>query len=235
VFEDLPNVLLVEDDAEDRLEIRLQMEVMGFVVFDTPSLTEARELFDQRDYSLVILHVGHAQLESLQVCRAIRADSTVPIIMLTDRDEVVDEEMVLAAGADDYVTKPIIPRILTSRVTQQIKRGETQRAPRANILSWGELEMDLSQHRFRVAGKEVMLTNTEYQFMQLLMANPKRVFTRAQIVDAISAFRGSASDHVVDNHASRLRKKIREVGGPNVIEVVRSVGFRLAGTDVVAE
>jgi DNA-binding response OmpR family regulator len=228
-------VLLVEDDAEDRLEIRLQMEVMGFVVFDTPSLTEARELFDQRDYSLVILHVGHAQLESLQVCRAIRADSTVPIIMLTDRDEVVDEEMVLAAGADDYVTKPIIPRILTSRVTQQIKRGETQRAPRANILSWGELEMDLSQHRFRVAGKEVMLTNTEYQFMQLLMANPKRVFTRAQIVDAISAFRGSASDHVVDNHASRLRKKIKEVGGPNVIEVVRSVGFRLAGTDVVAE
>jgi two-component system response regulator RegX3 len=228
-------VLLVEDDAEDRLEIRLQMEVMGFVVYDTPSLTEARELFDQRDYSLVILHVGHAQLESLQVCRAIRADSTVPIIMLTDRDEVVDEEMVLAAGADDYVTKPIIPRILTSRVTQQIKRGETQRAPRANILSWGELEMDLSQHRFRVAGKEVMLTNTEYQFMQLLMANPKRVFTRAQIVDAISAFRGSASDHVVDNHASRLRKKIKEVGGPNVIEVVRSVGFRLAGTDVVAE
>lgn len=228
-------MLLVEDDAEDRLEIRLQMEVMGFVVYDTPSLTEARELFDQRDYSLVILHVGHAQLESLQVCRAIRADSTVPIIMLTDRDEVVDEEMVLAAGADDYVTKPIIPRILTSRVTQQIKRGQTQRAPRANILSWGELEMDLSQHRFRVAGKEVMLTNTEYQFMQLLMANPKRVFTRAQIVDAISAFRGSASDHVVDNHASRLRKKIKEVGGPNVIEVVRSVGFRLAGTDVVAE
>jgi two-component system response regulator RegX3 len=228
-------VLLVEDDAEDRLEIRLQMEVMGFVVYDTPSLTEARELFDQRDYSLVILHVGHAQLESLQVCRAIRADSTVPIIMLTDRDEVVDEEMVLAAGADDYVTKPIIPRILTSRVTQQIKRGQTQRAPRANILSWGELEMDLSQHRFRVAGKEVMLTNTEYQFMQLLMANPKRVFTRAQIVDAISAFRGSASDHVVDNHASRLRKKIKEVGGPNVIEVVRSVGFRLAGTGVVVE
>ena len=228
-------MLLVEDDAEDRLEIRLQMEVMGFVVYDTPSLTEARELFDQRDYSLVILHVGHAQLESLQVCRAIRADSTVPIIMLTDRDEVVDEEMVLAAGSDDYVTKPIIPRILTSRVTQQIKRGETQRAPRANILSWGELEMDLSQHRFRVAGKEVMLTNTEYQFMQLLMANPKRVFTRAQIVDAISAFRGSASDHVVDNHASRLRKKIKEVGGPNVIEVVRSVGFRLAGTDVVVE
>jgi len=235
VFEDLPNVLLVEDDAEDRLEIRLQMEVMGFVVYDTPSLTEARELFDQRDYSLVILHVGHAQLESLQVCRAIRADSTVPIIMLTDRDEIVDEEMVLAAGSDDYVTKPIIPRILTSRVTQQIKRGETQRAPRANILSWGELEMDLSQHRFRVAGKEVMLTNTEYQFMQLLMANPKRVFTRAQIVDAISAFRGSASDHVVDNHASRLRKKIKEVGGPNVIEVVRSVGFRLAGTGVVVE
>lgn len=228
MFTDLPNVLLVEDNGEDRLAIRLQLEVMGFVVYDTPSINEARELFEQRDYSLVLIHVGHAQLESLSFCRAIRADSTVPIVMLTDRDEIVDEEMVLSAGADDYVTKPITPRILTSRVTQQIKRGETQRAPRANILTWGELEMDLSQHRFKVGGKEVMLTNTEYQFLQLLMANPKRVFTRAQIVDSIAAFRGGASDHVVDNHASRLRKKIRDVGGPDVIEVVRSVGFRLA-------
>lgn len=230
-FEDMPNALLVEDDSEDRLQVRLQLELMGFVVYDTPSKQEAQELFEQRDYSIVLIHLGHAPLESMQLCRSIRAESTVPIIMLTQRDEVVDEEMVLAAGADDYVTKPILNRILTSRVTQQIKRGQTQRAPRANILTWGPLEMDLSQHSFSISGKEVMLTNTEYQFLQLLMANPQRIFSREQVLQAIGAFRGVNSDHLVDSHASRLRKKIRDAGGPEVIAVVRSVGFRLASNN----
>jgi DNA-binding response OmpR family regulator len=230
-FEDVPNALLIEDDAEDRLQIRLQLELMGFVVYDTPSHQEAQELFEQRDYSIVLIHLGHAQLESMQLCRTIRAESTVPIIMLTQREEVVDEEMVLSAGADDYVTKPIMNRILTSRVTQQIKRGQSQRAPRANILTWGPLEMDLSQHSFTISGKEVMLTNTEYQFLQLLMANPQRIFSREQVLQAIGAFRGEKSDHLVDSHASRLRKKIRDNGGPEVIAVVRSVGFRLASAE----
>jgi len=190
ILDDFPNALLVEDDPEDRLEIRLQLEVMGLVVYDTASVTEAEELFRQRDYSIVIIHLGHAPLESMNVCRQIRANSTVPIIMLTRREEIVDEEMVLAAGADDYITKPIVSRILVSRVTQQLKRGETQRAPRATILTWGELELDLSHHTFKVRDTLVMLTNTEYQFLQLLMANPRRVFTRGQIVDAIAGFRG---------------------------------------------
>jgi DNA-binding response OmpR family regulator len=150
--------------------------------------------------------------------------------MLTKRDEVVDEEMVLSAGADDYITKPIVPRILTSRITQQVKRGQTQRAPRANVLTWENLEMDLSQHSFTVNKKEVMLTNSEYQFLQLLMANPKRIFTRQQIMESIDAFRQESSAHAVDSHASRLRKKIKDSGGPDVIKVVRSVGFRLAAT-----
>ena len=226
--DDRPNALLVEDDAEDRLQIRLQLELLGLVVYDAATQQEAQELFPQRDYSIVLIHLGHSQLESMQLCRSIRAESTVPIIMLTQRDEVVDEEMVLAAGADDYVTKPIVERILTSRITQQMKRGETQRAPRANVLTWGPLEMDLSQHSFKVAGKQVMLTNAEYQFLQLLLANPERIFSREQILQTIGSFRGYKSDHLVDSHASRLRKKIREAGGPNVISVVRSVGFRLA-------
>jgi DNA-binding response OmpR family regulator len=230
VFEDLPNALLIEDETEDRLSVRLQLELMGFVVYDTPTKFEAEELFGQRDYSIVLIHLGHSQLESMEICRAIRAESTVPIIMLTKRDEVIDEEMALAAGADDYITKPIVDRILISRVTQQVKRGQSQRAPRANILSWGPLEMDLSQHSFTISGKEVMLTNSEFQFLQLLMANPKRIFTREQILQTIGSFRGVGSDHLVDSHASRIRKKIRDAGGPEVIAVVRSVGFRLAAT-----
>lgn len=126
-----PSALLVEDNPADRLQTRLHLELMGFVVDDTPSKTHAQELFALRDYSIVLIHLGHAPMESMHLCREIRAASTVPIIMMTKRDETVDEEMVLLAGADDYVTKPITARILTARVTQQMKRGESQRQPGA--------------------------------------------------------------------------------------------------------
>jgi len=222
------NVLLIEDNSEDRLTIRLHLELMGFVVYDTPSPIEAREIFEQHDYSLVILHIGHAPLQGLEICRWIRAASTVPILMLTSRSEVVDEEMAMAAGADDYVSKPIISKVLTSRITQQLKRGQTQRAPRANILTWGPMQMDLSQHSFTIGEQHVQLTNTEYQFLQLLMENPQRVFSRNQILEAIGVMKGIGTDHIVDSHASRIRTKIRAHGGPEVIAVIRSVGFRLA-------
>jgi DNA-binding response OmpR family regulator len=222
------NVLLIEDNSEDRLTIRLHLELMGFVVYDTPSPIEAREIFEQHDYSLVILHIGHAPLQGLEICRWIRAASTVPILMLTSRSEVVDEEMAMAAGADDYVSKPIVSKVLTSRITQQLKRGQTQRAPRANILTWGPMQMDLSQHSFTIGEQHVQLTNTEYQFLQLLMENPQRVFSRNQILEAIGVMKGIGTDHIVDSHASRIRTKIRAHGGPEVIAVIRSVGFRLA-------
>jgi two-component system response regulator RegX3 len=222
------NVLLLEDEEASRLTIRLQLEVMGLVVYDTPSPIEAKEIFLQRDFSLVIIHIASLPLRGLELCRWIRAASTVPILMLTQRDEVIDEAMVMAAGADDYVTKPIDSKILTSRINQQISRGQSQRAPRANILIWGPLRMDLSAHQFSIDDNELHLTNTEYQFLQLLMENPHRIFTRGQILEAIGVMKGLGTNQLIDTHASRIRKKIRESGGPDVITVVRSVGFRLA-------
>ena len=222
------NVLLLEDEEADRLAVRLQLEVMGLVVYDTPSPIEAKEIFLQRDFSLVIIHVSSLPLRGLELCRWIRAASTVPLLMLTQRDEVIDEAMVMAAGADDYVSKPIDSKILTSRINQQISRGQSQRAPRANILIWGPLRMDLSAHQFTIDDAELHLTNTEYQFLQLLMENPHRIFTRGQILEAIGVMKGLGTNQLIDTHASRIRKKIRESGGPDVITVVRSVGFRLA-------
>ena len=222
------NVLLLEDEEADRLAVRLQLEVMGMVVYDTASPIEAKEIFLQRDFSLVIIHVSSLPLRGLELCRWIRAASTVPILMLTQRDEVIDEAMVMSAGADDYVSKPIDSKILTSRIKQQISRGQSQRAPRANILIWGPLRMDLSAHQFSIDDNELHLTNTEYQFLQLLMENPHRIFTRNQILEAIGVMKGLGTNQLIDTHASRIRKKIRESGGPDVITVVRSVGFRLA-------
>lgn len=220
-----PNALLVEDDAHDRIEIKLQLEVMGFSVFDVSSVQEARELFVLRDYSLVLIHLGHAPLESLEICRQIRASSTVPIIMITKRGEVIDEELALGAGADDYVTKPIEQRILQSRVTQQFKRGESQRAPRKTILTWENLSLDLAEHLFKIGEREILLTNSEYRFLQLLMENPDRIFTKDQVLNAVAALRDSKS---VETYAYQLRLKIKRNGGPDVIQVIKSTGFRLA-------
>ena len=222
-----PNALLIEDNNQDRLDIKLQLEVMGFTVFDVASTHEAKEVFGVRDYSLVLLHLGHAPLERLEICRQIRAQSTVPILMITQRGEVVDEELALGAGADDYVIKPIETRILTSRVTQQLKRGESQRAPRQTILSWENLTLDLAEHLFKIGEKEILLTNSEYRFLQLLMENPQRVFSKEQVLTAVSALKDAANGSV-ETYANQLRSKIKRNGGPDVIDVVRSVGFRLA-------
>ncbi len=226
---ELPNnALLLEDDALDRARICLHLEMMGFTVFDTPSPIEAREIFPMHNFSLVLVHLGHDPLRGLEFKRFVRAASTVPIIAITSRSEIVNEEMAMNAGADDYVTKPIEVRILNSRILQQMKRGQSQRVPRAAILNYRSLEMNLGSHSFTVEGTPVQLTNTEFQFMQLLMESPQRVFSREQVVQALGFQRGADLAHTVDSHASRLRTKIRKAGGPEVVAVVRSVGFRLA-------
>jgi len=232
VLETPNNVLFIEDDAKIREQVRLHLEVMGFVVHDTPSSKEGGEIFNQHSFNLVIVHLGHAQLASLELVRLIRAASTVPILMLTRRDEVVDESMIMAAGADDYISVPIDFKVFNSRVNQQIRRGESQRVPRANLLTWDNLEMDLSQHSFKIDEKIVQLTNMEFQFLQLLMENPARIFSRNQILEAIGVMKGIGTDHIVDTHASRIRNKIRENGGPEVIAVIRSVGFRLINPQI---
>lgn len=221
-----PNALLIEDNDEDRREIKIQLEVMGFAVFDMTTMEEAKEAFPIRDYSVVLIHLGHAPLDSLAICRQIRALSTVPILMITQRGEVVDEELALGAGADDYITKPVEKRILASRVTQQFKRGESQRAPRKTLLTWENLSLDIAEHIFRIGEKEILLTNSEYHFLQLLMESPQRIFPKEQILSAVAALR--KPNESVEAYATQLRAKIKRNGGPDVIDVVRSIGFRLA-------
>ena len=212
------------------MSVKLHLEVMGFAVFDVSSAQEAREIFPIRDYSMVLIHLGHAPLEALELSRQIRAQSTVPILALTQRGEVLDEELALGAGADDYVTKPIEQRILTSRVTQQMRRGESQRAPRKTILTWENLSIDLAEHLFKIGDKEILLTNSEYRFLQLLMENPQRVFPKEQVLIAVTSLREAANGSV-ESYAQQLRSKIKRNGGPDVIDVVRSVGFRLASQE----
>ncbi len=223
-----PKALLIEDDGANRLNVRLQLEVMGIHVYDTANFAEGRDVFAERSFQVVLIHLGSEPLKGLELCRIIRAESNVPIIAMTDHDNVINEQMWIAAGADDYVSLPVDSKLLVSRVTQQLKRGASQRIPTSEILQWGALKMDLGMHEFFVDGKPLALTNTEFQIVQLLMERPLQVFSREQILQAIGSMKSPMAPNVVDTHASRIRSKIRNVGGPEVIRVIRSVGFRLA-------
>lgn len=224
--------LVVEDDGPDRLALKQQLQLMGLVVDDTSSPAEGQKLFETSQYNLVLLHSSRSQQEILELCRWIRANSTIPIIMVTKRDEMVNEQMAIHAGADDYIIKPIMSKILTSRVSQQLRRiNLAVHAVEISILNWANLTLDAEQHEFLIENHTVALTSSEFRFIKLLMERPQQVFTREQIVQALGMTSSLGADHIIDSHASRLRSKVRKNGGPEIIQSVRGVGFRLSSRD----
>lgn len=220
-------ILVVDDNEDIRLFVKLSLEDDGYQVIEANDGLSALEIFKSQNPSLVILDIGIGQPDGFEVCRMIRTESSVPIIMLTNRADEVDEAMCLAAGADDYIRKPVSPRILNLRVGNQLRRRGASDVQEVTLLKAGGLTLDLISHELRVGTAIVPLTRTEFDFIELLMHQPKRVFTREQVLTAIGASSDFSSDHLLDTHASRLRIKIKGVGGPKVISAVRAVGFKL--------
>lgn len=222
------NVILIVDDNEDiRTFVRVALETEGYEVVEAVNGTMALSIFEECHASIVILDVSMGQPSGLEVCREIRKFSNVPIIMLTNSSDETDEAMCLAIGADDFITKPVTARILGLRVATQIRHQNRQLDHVTSTLSAGNLTLNLDSRELDVSGERVTLTRTEYDFLHLLMEQPKRVFTRDQIIEAIGSSFEFSSDNLVDTHASRMRIKIRDAGGPNVPQVVRGVGYRL--------
>ena len=147
--------------------------------------------------------------------------------MLTSHDEEMDEAMCLAAGADDYITKPVSARILALRTTTQIRHRAAQNLVSGSLIIAGALSLDTETRDLMIEGKKIELTRTEFDFLHLLIGNPKRVFSREQISEKVGISLEYSSDHLLDTHASRIRKKIREVSDIKVLHAVRGVGYRL--------
>ena len=221
-------VILIVDDNEDiRNFVRIALQAEGYQVVEAVDGKMALTLFRQTSPSVIILDVSMGKPDGLEVCREIRKSSDVPVIMLTNRGDESDEAMCLAVGADDYITKPVTARILGLRVATQIRHRNRQTDKEDLTLMAGSLVMNLDGRELEVAGKSVVLTRTEFDFLRLLMEQPKRVFTREQVVEAIGSSFEFSSDKLLDTHASRIRVKIRDAGGPNVPQAVRGVGFKL--------
>lgn len=222
------DLILVVDDNEDiRFFVRSALTPEGFEVIEAENGTQALELFRKQEPAVIILDLSIGQPDGFEVCREIRKVSTVPIIMLTSHVEEMDEAMCLAAGADDYITKPVSARILALRTTTQIRHRAALNQIHGSTITAGPLTLNTDTRELTVGGEKVDLTRTEYDFLHLLIANPKRVFTREQISEAIGTSVEYSSDHLLDTHASRIRMKIKEVTEIKVLHAVRGVGYRL--------
>jgi two-component system response regulator ResD len=220
-------ILIVDDNEDIRFFVRTALTPEGFDVIEAADGNTALEIFRKREPAVIILDLSIGQPDGFEVCREIRKVSTVPIIMLTSHDEEMDEAMCLAAGADDYITKPVSARILALRTTTQLRHRAAQNHISGSIITAGLISLDTDTRELSIEGKKFELTRTEYDFLYLLIQSPKRVFTREQISEAIGTSLEYSSDHLLDTHASRIRMKIKEVSDIKVLHAVRGVGYRL--------
>ena len=220
-------ILIVDDNEDIRFFVRSALTPEGYDVIEAADGTEALKLFRKREPAVIILDLSIGQPDGFEVCREIRKVSSVPIIMLTSHDEEMDEAMCLAAGADDYITKPVSARILALRTSTQLRHRNSLTSRDGKIITAGPLSLDTESRELYIDGTLIELTRTEYDFLYILMGNPKRVFTREQIAEAIGTSLEFSSDHLLDTHASRIRGKIKEVTTVKVLHAVRGVGYRL--------
>jgi DNA-binding response OmpR family regulator len=225
-------ILVVEDERDLNALVRRHLEDEGHRVvqaFDGPS---ALALAQHERPDLVILDWMLPRLDGMEVCRRLRRDSIVPILMLTARAEEVDRVLGLEVGADDYLTKPFSIRELLARVRAIFRRIELQRRAGAtdtsrSRLQAGPLLVDVAEHVASVDGRSVELTPKEFDLLALLVRNPGRAFARDYLLDQVWGHDYSGLDtRTVDTHVLRLRKKLGPVG--DRIETVWGVGYRFA-------
>ena len=220
-------ILIVDDVADIRYFVKAALAPEGYDVIEAANGTDALHLIRTRNPSVVILDLSIGQPDGFEVCREVRKTSTVPIIILTSHVQEMDEAMCLAAGADDYITKPVSARILALRTSTQIRHLAAVKSIQGSVITFEDLALDTESRGFFIEGKRIELTKTEYDFLGLLFSNPKRVFSREEVSEAIGTSHEYSSDHLLDTHASRIRMKIKEVSEKKVLHAVRGVGYRL--------
>jgi DNA-binding response OmpR family regulator len=226
-MQNVARILVVDDEPKIVQLVRDYLERAGFAVSTARDGNEALMRAHQERPDLIVLDLGLPELDGLEVTRRLRRDSGVPIIMLTARHEETDKVVGLELGADDYVTKPFSPRELEARVRAVLRRQS--RDTDAEFLRAGDLTLDLPRLRAEVAGHAVELTATEFQLLSALAKQPGRVFTRAQLLDAIHGVAFDSYERAIDAHVKNIRRKIEpDPRTPSYLLTVYGVGYRLA-------
>jgi two-component system, OmpR family, phosphate regulon response regulator PhoB len=223
-----PNILIVEDEEALVLLLRYNLEAEGYGVETVARGDEADLLLKERSPDLVILDWMLPGLSGIELCRRLRARSEtkrLPIIMLTARGEESERVRGLATGADDYIVKPFSVPELSARVRALLRRAAPERL--ADVLSFGELEVDREKKRVSRAGRAIDLGPTEYRLLEFLMERPGRVFSREQLLNGVWGSQIYIDERTVDVHVGRLRKALNRGYETDPIRTVRGAGYAL--------
>jgi two-component system response regulator MprA len=219
-------VLVVEDDDAVRSAIRRALILKGYEVVLAPNGQAGLLEADMAVPDAIVLDLGLPDVDGMEVCRRLRASGNhTPILMLTARDAVEDRVDGLEAGADDYLVKPYDVRELQARL-QAIMRRHVDGAD-GRSLSFGDLKLDADAHAARIGEREIELTRTEYQLLELLMLNPRRVLSPEVIYDRIWGYDFNLTGNTLRVYIGYLRRKLEAEGEPRLIQTVHGVGYVL--------
>jgi two-component system, OmpR family, alkaline phosphatase synthesis response regulator PhoP len=223
------SILVVDDEPRIAAIVRDYLERAGFRVMVAATGPDALTAARTRNPDLIVLDLGLPHMDGMDVTRALRKQSNVPIIMLTARVDERDTLAGLEIGADDYVTKPFSPRELVARVRAVFRRVDAAVDP-ADVIQTGAITLDRRTLRASVGGRAIDVTPTEFELLATLARQPGRVFTRAQLLDAIRGADTESFDRAIDAHVKNLRRKIEpDPRRPRYLLTVHGVGYRFAG------
>ena len=223
----MTRIMVVEDEESFSEALAFMLKREGYEVEVAGDGNLAMELFDRHGADLILLDLMLPGLSGLEVCRLVRAKSTVPIIMLTAKDGEIDKVVGLELGADDYVTKPFSSRELLARVRSVLRRHGEPEELLTGTVEAGPVRMDVERHVVTVRGEPVAMPLKEFDLLELLVRNAGRVLTRAQLIDRVWGADYVGDTKTLDVHVKRLRAKVEEdPGAPVHLVTVRGLGYK---------
>lgn len=220
----IPTILVVDDDPAIAEMLTLVLQGEGFntvVVGDgVEAVQKAREVHPD----LILLDVMLPGMNGIDVCREIREESTVPIVMLTARTDTLDVVLGLETGADDYIHKPFKPKELVARVRARLRR---QPEERPDALTVADLSIDVAGHQVKRGNEEISLTPIEFELLVVMATRPGQVFSREALMERVWGYRKASDTRLVNVHIQRLRSKIEhDIDDPQIIQTVRGIGYK---------
>ena len=232
-----PHILVVDDDPQIRLLLRNCFELEGYGVTEASSGDEVRTCVGDREIDLITLDLKLDGEDGLAIARELRATTSVPIVMITGKNDTIDTVLGLEMGADDYIAKPFHVREVLARVRSVLRRAEgsvrpqtdVAASPKADRFRFGGWTIDLSRLELRDAdGSVCELTTGEFKLLEIFVRHANRVLSRDQLMDLLKGHDYSPFDRSIDNQVARLRKKIEpDASAPKLIKTVRGIGYSL--------
>jgi two-component system phosphate regulon response regulator PhoB len=224
-------ILIIEDEPDIRKTLEYNISREGYKVVCASSLSKGKEHINSSDFSLILLDLMLPDGSGLDLCREIKSDkdkSSIPIIILTAKDDEVDKVVGFELGADDYVTKPFSVRELILRIKAVLKRGAEKKETLEVQRQFGELIMDIDSHEVFVNNEQIILTALEFRLLRQLVDRRGRVQSRDQLLSDVWGYSSEVTTRTVDTHIKRLREKLGTMG--KYVQTIRGVGYKFSRT-----